>query len=144
MQKVKSSTFKKINYLLFLKIPKFMCKTNPIFNFQFIHKKTPKLKTNTCKSLLFFQTIWNKYKKWSLTPSKISIIIFFKKNSRFVSRTSKILNFHVSLNKTQKLKTNTCEFLFFSTILSKMQKVMSNTFKNINCHIFGNNTKISI
>ena len=90
-----------------------------------------------------FSIIFPKCKKRSLSPSKISIIIFFKKIPRFQSRTSKILNFHVFLKNIPKLKTNTCEFYFFNFFVKK-QKVKSNTFKIISYPFLQNNPKISV
>ena len=83
-------------------------------------------------------------KRRSLTPSKISIIIFIKTIRRFMFTMRKVLNFHVFLKEIPKLKTNTCEFYFFSNLFGKMHKVKSNTFKNINYHIFQNNPQISV
>ena len=112
MQKVKSNTIKKINYHIFLKIPKFMYKTNPIFNFHVIHKKPQKLKTNTCKFLVFSEKIENKMKNiMSTTFKKLNNIIFIK-IPKFLSKTNTILKFQIFIKKTPKLKTNTCEFLF--------------------------------
>jgi len=101
------------------------------------------VKTNTSE-FLFFWIIFQKCKKWSLTPLKISIIQISKKIPRFLSRMRKVLNFHVFLKEIPKLKTNTCEFYFFSNLFGKMHKVKSSTFKNINYHIFQNNSKISV
>jgi len=106
----------------------------------FCSKKTPKLKTNTCE-FLFFQQFCQKCKKWSLTPSNISIIVFLKTIPSFLSRMRKLHNFHVFLKKPPKLKTNTCKFLFLSNNLKQIQKAKSNTWKNIKYDIFHNNSR---
>ena len=101
-----------LTIIFFETFPSFPSRSSKIINFHVFHKKTPKLKTNTCK-FLFFSKQFQKCKKWCLTPSQISIIIFLKTILRFLSRASKIINFHVFLKKTPKLKTNTCKFLGF-------------------------------
>ena len=74
-----------------------------------------------------FNFFWKLLKKWnkgSLTPSKITIILFFKTIRRFLSITCIILNFHVFLKYTQKLKTNTCGFQFVFKKFKKKCKML--------------------
>jgi len=130
---------------------KFVYKTSKILNFQVFLKKTPKLKTTTCKFLIFLKKFEKMQKVKSNTFKKINYQIFLE-IPKYMYKPNTIFNFHVIHKKTPKLKTNNWKFLVFSekieivfsTISIKMQKVKSNTFKNINYHIFENNTKISV
>ena len=62
-----------------------------------------------------------------------------------MSKMTKTLNFHGSVIKTTKLKTKTCELiLLFDYFAKNAKKGKSNTFKNMNYHIFQENSKISV
>ena len=65
-------------------------------------------------------------KNLSLTPSKISIIIFFKRIPRFLSITRKILNLHVLLKKKSKIEDKYKQISIFFKTFAKIQKVKSN------------------
>ena len=106
MQQVKSNTFKKINYQIFLEMPKYMYKRNTMFNFHVIHKKTPKLNTTTCKFLFFFKRFEKMQKVKSNTFKKINYQIFLEMPKDMYKRNT-IFNFHVIDKKTPKLKNNT-------------------------------------
>ena len=131
MQKVKSNTFKISNDLFSKEIPRFLSRTSKIINFYVFLKKL-KMKANTCGFLLlFFEKNWIKCKKWSLTPSNKSIIIYFSnKCEKWCLKRTKYLSLMCSLKKIQNRRLTHAHFYFFKTYL-KMQKVKSNTLKNM-------------
>ena len=138
-----SPTPSKKSFIIFIKrMPKFPCKTSEILNIHVFLKKltNPRLE----HAIFFFVPIsLQKCKKWSPTPSKIPIIIFFRTIPKLLYKTRKIINFMFFKKTLQNWRLTQENFYYFFLNL-KMQKVKSNTYKKINYHIYPKNATISV
>ena len=91
-----------------------MTKINQILNFHVLLKKLQNRRLTHANFYSFcFQKLKRMQKVKSNTFKNINYNIF-QNNSRFVSKTSKILNFHIFLKKLQNLRLPHENFLFFS------------------------------